>query len=92
MSKQCGDNLRENVIGWVNGDDYISCTFTQKKYINKVRKIMQKAPNLVPIFVENPDGSIFCHLPIKVLKLSLITSQNRGFAKKKQEGVENGEV
>lgn len=92
MAKQCKDDPKENVIGWISGDDYISCTFTQKKYINKVRKIAQKAPNLVPIFVENPDGSIFCHLPLKVLKLSLITGQNRGFAKKTQKVVEDGEV
>lgn len=74
-----GDN--ENVIEWITGKDYIACTFTQKKYINKVRKIAVQMPELVPIFHENKDGSIFCHLPLKALKLSIITRKGAGFGK-----------
>lgn len=77
-----GDN--ENVIEWITGQDYIACTFTQKKYINKVRKIAVQMPELVPIFHENKDGSIFCHLPLKALKalkLSIITRKGAGFGK-----------
>lgn len=70
--------VRENVIEWITGEDTISCTFTQKKYINKVRKLRDVHPNLVPIFHENHDGSIFCHLPLKALKLSLKTSVYEG--------------
>ena len=71
-------DLKENVIEWITGDDYISCTFTQKKYINKVRKLMDKQPCLVSVFHENKDGSIFCHLPLKALKLYLKTSDKQG--------------
>lgn len=71
-------DLKENVIEWITGDDYISCTFTQKKYINKVRKIVDKRPELRANFYENPDGSIFCHLPLKTLKLYLNTSVQQG--------------
>ena len=71
-------DLKENVIEWITGDNYISCTFTQKKYINKVRKLRDKRPYLVPIFHENNDGSIFCHLPLKALKLYLNTSVQQG--------------
>lgn len=74
-----GDN--ENVIEWITGQDYIACTFTQKKYINKVRKIALQMPEKVPVFVENKDGSIFCHLPLKALKLSVITRKGAGFGK-----------
>lgn len=74
-----GDN--ENVIEWITGQDYIACTFTQKKYINKVRKIALQTPENVPVFVENKDGSIFCHLPLKALKLSVITRKGAGFGK-----------
>lgn len=75
------DELKENVIEWVTGDKYIACTFTQKKYISKVRKIALQMPELVPIFHENDDGSIFCRLPIKALKLSVITRKGAGFGK-----------
>lgn len=71
-------DLQENVIEWITGDEYIACTFTQKKFINKVRKIADKQPELVPVFHENYDGSIFCHLPLKMLKLYLKTGVNRG--------------
>lgn len=75
------DDIKENVIEWITGDDHIACTFTQKKYITKVRKIALQMPELVPVFHENKDGSIFCHLPLKALKLSIITRKGAGFAK-----------
>lgn len=75
--------FKENVIEWITGDKEIACTFTQTKYINKIRKLMLKRPNLVSNFIENPDGSIFCHLPLKALKLYLNIRND--------EGVENDE-
>lgn len=74
--------VKENVIEWITGDDHIACTFTQKKYINKVLKLHNVCPYLVPVLHVNKDGSIFCHLPLKALKLSLKTSV--------YEGVDNG--
>lgn len=71
-------DLKENVIGWITGDDYISCTFTQRKYINKVKKIADKQPNLVLDLRFNRDGSIYCRLPLKMLKLYLKTSDKVG--------------
>lgn len=78
------NDIHENVIEWITGSDYIACTFTQKKYINKVRKIAIQMPELVPILHENKDGSIFCHLPLKALKLSIITRKGAGFKKKEE--------
>lgn len=52
--------LKENVIEWFNGDDTISVTLNQKKYISKVKKLAEKYPDLVQILDENKDGSIFC--------------------------------
>lgn len=72
------NEIKENVIEWITGSDYMACTFTQKKYINKVRKLLDKQSYLVPVFHENKDGSIFCHLPLKALKLYLKTSDKQG--------------
>lgn len=72
------ENSHENVIEWITGDEYMACTFTQKKYINKVMKLLDKQPYLVPVFRSNKDGSIFCHLPLKALKLYLKTSVYEG--------------
>lgn len=70
-------DIKENVIEWITGDEFVSCTFTQRKYITKVRKLMDKQPLLVPKFVQNSDGSIYCRLPLKALKLYIKTSDER---------------
>jgi len=60
---------RENVIEWVTGQQHVSCTLTQQKFINKIRKLRDESVENVPVFIENHDGSIFCHLPIEMLKI-----------------------
>lgn len=72
-------DIKENVITWITGDDYMVCDFTQRKYITKVLKMMDKQPSLVSNFVRNKDGSIHCHLPLKSLKLYQKTSDKRTF-------------
>ena len=79
MSRKCVDDIHENVIEWISGDDHIVCTLTQRKYITKARKIVDKLPYLRAKWHENKDGSVVCHLPIKVLKLSLIMPKERLF-------------
>lgn len=71
-------DIRENCIEWITGDKYISCTFTQKRYITKVRKLADRRPDLVPNFHENTDGSIWCRIPLKALKLYLNTRVHEG--------------
>lgn len=73
-------DFKENAIEWLTGDDIISVSLTQKKYINKVKKLAIKHPNLVSILKENDDGSIFAHLPLKALKLSVIIPKEREFS------------
>jgi hypothetical protein len=71
-------DLKENAIEWYTGDNEITCTFTQRKFINKIRKMMDKQPKSVTKFIENPDGSICCHIPLKALKLYLKTPNEKG--------------
>lgn len=65
-------DARENCIEWLNGSKTISCTLNQKRLIAKVEKMAVKHPDLVQILERNSDGSIFAHLPLKALKLSII--------------------
>ena len=62
--------LNENVIEWFDGDDIIAVTLHQKRFVNRVRKLAEQSENVV-ILHENPDGSIFAHLPLSCLKLTL---------------------
>jgi hypothetical protein len=78
-------NLKENVIEWITGDDEVTCTFTQRKFITKIRKMMDKQPELVSKFHENKDGSIVCHLPLKALKLYVKRPNERGLDDESEE-------
>ena len=62
--------LHENVIEWIDGDDMISVTLHQKKYVNKILRLSENPMNNIMILARNDDGSIFAHLPISMLKLS----------------------
>jgi len=73
--------VNENVIEWVNGDKYISCTFSQKKFINRTRKLVEKHPDKIKIVAENPDGSIYVKMPLNALHLYIMISDH-GFQSK----------
>ena len=62
----------ENMIEWISGQHTITCTFTQNKFVNKIKSLAKKHPDKVKILAENSDGSICAKLPIKSLKLSII--------------------
>lgn len=72
------DGLKENVIEWITGDDTISVTLSQQKYINKVKRLAESHGDKVKILAENPDGSIFAHLPLTALKLNVISPRELG--------------
>ena len=61
--------LSENEIEWITGDETISVTVSQKKFVNRIKRFALTDENVV-ILAENNDGSIFAHLPISYLKLS----------------------
>lgn len=71
--------IKENVIEWITGADRITGTFTQKRFINRVKRMAEKYPEAVEIIAENNDGSICVHLPLKALHLTIYTSNSTGF-------------
>lgn len=74
-------DMNENVIEWLDGEDVIAVTLHQKRFVNKVKKFAEKDKNVV-ILAENPDGSIFAHLPISYLKLYPKTTRELGVEEK----------
>lgn len=70
--------LKENCIEWITGDDRITLSLTQKRFINKVKKLKERFENEVD-FKENEDGSIIAHLPLKALKLTIISTEGREY-------------
>lgn len=59
----------ENVIEWLNGDEKVSCTISQGKFITKILKLIEKYPEEVEI-TNNDDGTIYCKIPLSWIKIS----------------------
>ena len=72
------NDIKKNVLKWVSEEDYIECTFWERKYIRRVLKLAAHYPELVPMMKHNRDGSIFCQIPLKAIKLSIPTSKPSG--------------
>lgn len=62
----------ENVIEWITGDETITLTISQRKYITKINRLAEKYPNKVIIVAENKNGSLLVKMPIGALKLNII--------------------
>ena len=73
------DRNIENAIEWLTGQDTITVSLTQKRFINRVRKHAKRFPKSVEIVAENEDGSICAHLPINALHLSIYTTNTGSF-------------
>lgn len=61
--------MKENNIEWLNGQQTVTVTLSQGKFINKVKKLAEQRED-VEIVAENKDGSICAHLPLKFIKIS----------------------
>ena len=69
--------LKENVIEWYTGDKMISVTLSQKRYINRVKKLVEKHADMGCELVENRDGSIWAKIPLRALHLTIFGANNR---------------
>lgn len=73
-------DIKENVIEWITGDDRVTVSLTQKRFINRVKRLAEKHGEAVEIVAENADGSICAHLPLKALHLTIYAPNMAGFA------------
>jgi hypothetical protein len=68
-------DLKENCIEWLTGQDTVTVSLTQKRFINRVLKLAKKNKDAVKIVAKNKDGSLCAHLPIRALHLFILTSK-----------------
>lgn len=61
--------MDENVVEWFTNQNKISCTFSQKKFVNKAKRLKESSPDDVDL-IENNDGSVFVKMPISYLKFN----------------------
>lgn len=63
--------MNEFSIEWIKGAEYAGVTVPSGTALkSKLLKLAVQNPDEVKIIVENKDGSIFAHIPVKYVKIS----------------------
>lgn len=70
LPKGASDYSRENVIGWFKDSEIATVTFSQGRYISKIKKLAEKYPDDVKI-LKNADGTILAYVPVKAIHISI---------------------
>ena len=70
-------DFKENCIEWITGRQRVTVTLSQPKYIGKVKRLAKTHPDEVQIKHINEDGSIVAHLPLKAIKISIVTRSKK---------------
>lgn len=58
----------ENVIEWITGARYVTATYTERKFINRITAIYLERPKEFKKFIKNKDGSVCATFPKKWVK------------------------
>lgn len=65
-----GESVTENAIEFLRNAEKATATFSQGRYVSKIRKLAEQYPDECSIVAENRDGSIVAHFPVKWLQIS----------------------
>lgn len=60
----------ENMIDFVSGRRTCTVSFTNKKHINRIKKIYEERASDFKYYHENEDGSICATIPLKWIKIN----------------------
>lgn len=63
-------NNTENVIEWTRDGKTANLSFTQGRYISRVKKLAESNPEECRIVAENKDGSICAHVPVNWIRIN----------------------
>lgn len=83
------DRCIENCFEFLKGEKICTATLSEKRLINKIKKLSEKFPDSFEIVDENQDGSIVVHFPSKLLSIksprkSMTEEQKEDFRKRLQ--------
>lgn len=62
------NNNKENCIEWITGEHFVTASYTDKKFINRIKKIYRERSEEFKYFVENKDGSVCVKFPKRWIK------------------------
>ena len=63
------ENNDENVIEFIRNSDTATLTFSQGRFITKIKKLAKENPDEVQIVYENKDGSIVAKIPVSYIHI-----------------------
>ena len=75
----------ENVLEFISGTRTATVTFTNKKHINRIKKLYEERKDEFKYFVENPDGSVCAKIPLKWIKINPGSKTGRVMTEEQKE-------
>ena len=75
----------ENVIEFISNTRTATVTFTNKKHINRIKKLYEERKDELKYLVENPDGSVCAKLPLKWIKINPGSKTGRVMTEEQKE-------
>ena len=79
------DNNNENCIEFLSGERSAVVSFTNRKHINRIKKLYEERKDDFKYFHENTDGSICAKIPLKWIKLNPGSKNGRVMTEELQE-------
>ena len=79
------DNNNENCIEFLSGERSAVVSFTNKKHINRIKKLYEERKDDFKYFHENTDGSICAKIPLKWIKLNPGSKNGRLMTEEQKE-------
>ena len=75
----------ENMIEFISGTRTATVTFTNKKHINRIKKLYEERKDDFKYFVENPDGSFCAKIPLKWVRINPGSKTGRVMTEEQKE-------
>lgn len=79
------DNNNENCIEFLSGERSVVVSFTNRKHINRIKKLYEERKDDFKYFHENTDGSICAKLPLKWIKINPGSKNGRVMTEEQKE-------
>lgn len=61
---------QENMIEFIVGQKTATVTFSNRKYINRIKKLYEDRKDDFKYFVENDDGTVCAKIPLKWIRIN----------------------
>ena len=79
------DNNNENCIEFLSGERSAVVSFTNRKHINRIKKLYEERKDDFKYFHENTDGSICAKIPLKWIKINSGSKTGRVMTEEQKE-------